>query len=236
MTMTIETLIRELNPVPVGEGPSADSHFAQLLLREILERPVHRVFRSRLRVAAISATVVLTLAGTAAAITIWRAPVQDVTHLGCFETVSLATNVDVIGYTSNPLAACGAIMHWPSVPGSSNPHGSLCILSDGSLGGFPPSRISEVCATLGLATFNGHLKSLPVAHFEQAAQNYFTANQCVSLETARQQILGLLEKFKISGWHIHIYGAKSTSACATLGLQIKSQIVDIVGMPPMGGW
>jgi len=172
---------------------------------------------------------VLTLAGTAAAITIWRAPVQDVTHLGCFETVSLATNVDVIGYTSNPLAACGAIMHWPSVPGSSSPHGSLCVLSDGSLAGFPPSRRSNVCGFLGLATYNGHLQNPPVAHFEQAAQNYFTGHPCMVPATARQVILRLLENFKISGWQVRITGSKSTSACATLSIQVKSRIVGLVG-------
>lgn len=235
MTMTVETLIRELNPVPLGEGPSADSEFAQVLLREILARPVRRVSRSRLRVAAISATAVFALAGTAAAITFWRAPVQDITHIGCFEKVSLHTNVDVIAYSSNPLAACGAAMHWPSAPGSSNPHGSLCVLSDGSLAGFPPSRKPDVCATLGLATFNGRLKSLPVGHFELAAQNYFTSHPCVTLGAAQQQILGLLEKFKISGWHVRIYGSKSTLACATFGLQVKSQTVDLVGIVMGGG-
>lgn len=235
MTMTVETLIRELNPVPVGEGPSADSEFAQLLLREILTRPIRHVSRSRLRVAAISATAVFALAGTAAAITFWRAPVQDITHMSCYEKVSLHTNVDVITYTSNPLAVCGAIMHWPLVHGSSNPHGSLCVLSEGSLAGFPPSRKPDVCATLGLATFNGRLKSLPVAHFELAAQNYFTAHPCVTLGTARQQMLGLLKEFKISGWQLRIYGSKSTLACATFGLRVKSRTVDLVGIVMGGG-
>jgi hypothetical protein len=230
MTMSVETLIHELNPVPMGEGPSADSEFAQALLREILTRPIRRVSRPRLRVAAISATAVFALVGTAAAITFWRAPVQDITHMSCFEKASLHTNVDVIAYTDNLLATCGAAMHWPSVPGSSNPHGSLCVLSDGSLAGFPPSRKSDVCATLGLATFNGSLKSLPVAHFELAAQNYFIAHPCVALGTAREQVLGLLKKFEISGWQLRIYGSKSTSACATFGLQAKSRTVDLVGI------
>lgn len=235
MTTTVETLIRELNPVSAGEGPSADSEFAQLLLREILTRPIRRVSRPRLRVAAISATVVFALGGTAAAITFWRAPVQDITHVSCFEKVSLHTNVDVLAYTDNLLATCGATMHWSSVPGSSNPHGSLCVLSDGSLAGFPPSRKPDVCATLGLATFDGSLKSLPVAHFELAALHYFTTHPCAALGTARQQMLDLLKKFEILGWRVQVYGSTSTSACATLGLQVKSRTVDLVGIVMGGG-
>ena len=182
----------------------------------------------RRRVTLISLAGVLVVAGTAAAITFLRSPVRNVTTLSCYEKVSLHTNIDVIAYSSDPLAACGALMHWRSVPASSDPHGTLCLLSNGSLAGFPPSRNADVCGELGLATFNGRVQNSRSAQFQRAALAAFTAHPCMTPETAHRKILQLLKHFGLVGWKVREYGTTSPAACATLGLQPEARIVDIV--------
>lgn len=193
--------------------------------------PTGQVLRFRWRkVAIISSSAVLVLAGTAAAITFLRSPVLDVTHMGCFQMVSLHTNEKVIPYSSNPLASCEQAMHWKPIPGSPAPSGSLCVLSDGSLAGFPPSRNPETCARLGLATFNGQLKNPEVVRFEQAARSYFASNSCVSPPAARREMLNLIGRFGLAGWRVQSSGSAATTACASFGIQVHLRIVDIVGI------
>lgn len=187
-------------------------------------------FRRRFwrRTVVITTTTVLVLAGTAAGISLLRGPVHDVTRLSCFAKVSLTSGADVISYTSNPLSACQSFMHWPAVPSSSSPNGSLCVLSNGSLAAFPPSRRRQVCADLGLAVFDGHIANLKVAAFEESTQNYFTAHLCMAPGVARQEVERLLRKYDITGWRVRITGKQSTNACATLSIQVSSRLVDIV--------
>jgi hypothetical protein len=187
-------------------------------------------FRKRLwrRTIIVSTTAVLVLAGTAAAFTFLRSPVQDVTRLSCFESVSLSSGAEVVAYSGQPLAMCRSVMHWLPVPGSPVPNGSLCVLTNGSLAGFPPSRRAQACTQLGLPVFNGRLKNPEVAAFEQAAQNYFSENSCMDPAAARNGVLQLIGRFAISGWHVRVSGSKSEVACATLGIQGKVRVVDIV--------
>ena len=181
------------------------------------------------RTIVISTTTVLVLAGTAAAISLLRGPVHDTTRLSCFAKVSLTSSADVIAYTSQPLSACQSLMHWPSVPGSPSPSGSLCVLSNGSLAGFPPSRKGQACAELGLAVFDGHVANLKVAAFEQSTQNYFTKHPCMATAVARQEVRRLLRKYDISDWRVQVSGSKAKAACATLSIQVPARMVDIVG-------
>jgi len=202
----LERLNNELNRKPVG-----------WFRRKILRRTV-----------VITATTVLVLAGSAAAISLLRGPVRDVTRLSCFAKISLTSGADVITYTSNPLSACQSFMHWPLVPSGSSPNGSLCVLSNGSLAAFPPSRKDQVCADLGLAVFDGHIANLKVAAFEESTQNYFTAHPCMSPSVAREEVQRLLTKYDLTGWHVTVTGKQSTNACATLSIQVSLRLVDIV--------
>lgn len=201
-------------------------------LRESIDKqPTGQVLKVRWRkVAIISSSAVLALAGTAAAITFLRSPVQDVTHIGCFQTVSLHTNEKVIPYSSIPLAACEQAMHWTPISRSPAPSGSLCVLSDGSLAGFPPSRDPGTCARLGLATFNGRLKNPEVIRFEQAARSYLTSHPCASPPAARREMLNLIGRFGLAGWRVRASGSATSTACASFGIQIHRRIVDIVGV------
>lgn len=200
------------------------------LHREVdVESPSWRHGRMWRRTVVISASTVLALAGVAAAVTFLRAPVQDTTRLSCFAQASLTSNADVVSYASNPLSICQSLMHWPSVPRSPAPSGSLCVLSNGSLAGFPPSRDSHVCATLGLPIFDGHVADLKVAAFEESAQHYFVEHSCMKPLFARSEIQRLLKKYSISGWRVEVSGSKAVSACATLSVQVSVHLIDIVG-------
>lgn len=201
------------------------------LHESLTQQPTGRVLKFGWRkVAIISSSAVLALAGTAAAITFLRSPVQDVTHIGCFQTASMHTNVKVIPYSSQPLASCERAMHWQSVPGSPAPSGSLCVLTDGSLAGFPPSRSPETCARLGLASFNGKLKNPEVIRFEQAARSYFANHSCASPPAARREMLILIGRFGLTEWLVQASGSAAPTACASFSIQVHSRIVDIVGI------
>lgn len=94
------------------------------------------------RTAIVTVSSVLVLAGTAAAITILRSPVQVTTSMSCFRADSLHSGADVIAYSDHPLAACQSVMHWSSGL-STKSKGLLCVLSNGSLAGFPLRRIQQ---------------------------------------------------------------------------------------------
>jgi hypothetical protein len=177
----------------------------------------------------IIATVssVLVLAGTAAAITILRAPVQITTSMSCFRADSLHSGADVVAYNDHPLATCDSVMHWPSGLGGKS-KGSLCVLSNGSLAGFPPERDSPVCAKIGLPFFDGRIKSPETAQFQQAAQRYFSANPCASRSVAQKSVQRLIGIYGISNWHVRVSGSQDQTACATLAIDVKARIVDIV--------
>lgn len=193
------------------------------------EPPSWRHRRMWRRSMVISASAVLAFAGAAAAITFLRSPVQDTTRLSCFARVSLTPTAVVVPYGSHPLSICQSLMHWPSVPGSPAPTGSLCVLSNGTLAGFPPSRHSHVCTALGLSSFNGRVADLKVAAFEESAQSYFTQHSCMTSAVARSEVQRLLKKYNISGWRVEVSGSKAVLACATLSIHASTRLVDIVG-------
>ena len=231
----LEKIFDDIDPIKDLSDTDLDSLLPTDSLLERLHRdiekepPSWRHRRMWRRTMVISASAVLTLAGAAAAITFLRSPVQDATRLSCFARVSLTSTADVVPYASHPLSICQSLMQWSSVPGSPAPSGSLCVLSNGSLAGFPPSRESHVCTALGLSSFNGRVADLKVAAFEESAQNYLTKHPCMKPAIARGEVKRLLRRYNISGWRVEVSGSKAVSACATLSIQVSVRLVDIVG-------
>ena len=189
-------------------------------------------FRRRIwrRTLIISASTVFVLAGTAAAITLLRSPIQVTTSLSCFREDSLKSGAEVVAYSEHPLSACQSFLHWSLEPSGASSRGSLCVLSEGSLAGFPPSRESQVCTKLGLAVFNGRVVNHQIASFQQAAQRYFSENPCISTSTAQIGVQRLIGKYGITNWHVRVSGSRVGTACATLSIEVKSRIVGIVGI------
>ncbi len=186
--------------------------------------------RSWRRGSVIAALTVTLIGSAAAAINLSRGPAQTAAYMTCYEGDSLSSTANVVSYNSNSLAYCSQLLHWPVA--SKDPHdkGSLCLLTDGSLAAFPPSRKFDGCKTLGLETFNGRLANSGAAKFEISAENYFTRNQCATLATARDAMLQLLGSDGLVGWKVRVTGSSAPSACATLALLTNSQEVDIVGI------
>lgn len=183
------------------------------------------------RTAIISTSAILVLAGAAAAITILRSPVSNTSRVSCFSRDSLHSKViDGFSYTSHPLQLCNFELKWKPEKRGATPSGFLCVLSDGSLAGFPPSGSNENCAKLGLAVFNGQLKYPRVLAFENSAEQYFSINQCVSISKAHKHVLLLFGKYGLTGWHIKTGGSNIQGACATFGIQSDARIVEIVGI------
>jgi hypothetical protein len=192
-----------------------------------------RGFRLRFwhRTTVLSIVAVLAVAGTAAAITFLRSPVADTSMLSCYSQVSLSSHViDEVPLGGHPLSTCGAALHWKRVPESPSPSGSLCILANGSLAGFPPSRRADLCAYLKLPAYDGRLASSHVAEFEQSAINYFGEKSCVAPEIARAEVHRLLVRFNLTNWRVRFTRTSSSKACATLAIEVKSRVVDLVGL------
>lgn len=197
------------------------------------DRPA-RKFRHGLwhRTTVISIVAVLAVTGTAAAISLLRSPVTDTSRLSCYSQVSLTPKViEVLPMSSDPLGACGTALHWKQMSKSSAPKGSLCVLTNGSLAGFPPSRRVDVCSYLKLATFNGRAENIRVAEFEKATMSYFGERACIAPETARREIIHLFAKFDLTHWRVRFTRTSSVRACSTLAIQVKDRVVDLVGIP-----
>jgi hypothetical protein len=231
----LQKIFDDIDPVKDVSDTDLDSLLPTESLFERLhhdieeEPPSWRHRRMWRRTMVISASAVLALAGAAVAITFLRSPVRDTTSLSCFARVSLTSTADVVPYGSHPLSICQSLMHWPSVPDSPAPTGSLCVMSNGTLAGFPPSRESSVCTALGLLTFNGHVADLKVAAFEASVRSYFIKHTCMKPAAARVEIQRLLKKNNISGWRVEVSGSRAVLACATLSIQVSARLVDIVG-------
>jgi hypothetical protein len=191
-----------------------------------------RLGKRLLRRGTVVATVAVLLVGSAAAaITLTRGPVETVTSMTCYQHDSLRSTANVVSYSSTPLAFCSQLLRWPT---SSDPHdeGSLCLLSNGSLAAFPPSRKFQGCKALGLEEFNGRLANPDAAKFELAAENYFSRHQCEARAKARGAILQLMGTNGLVGWTVRLTGSSSPKACATLAILTSSQEVNIVGIRP----
>ena len=183
------------------------------------------------RTTVISLVAVLAVTGTAAAISFLRSPVTDTSRLSCFSQISLTSKViEELPMSSHPLGACGVALHWKQIPESPAPKGSLCVLANGSLAGFPPSRRVDVCSYLKLATFSGRSENIRVAKFEKSAMNYFGESSCVAPETARREIIHLFVKFGLTRWRVRFTRTSSVGTCSTLAIQVKKRVVDLVGI------
>lgn len=228
---------RTLDPTKKLTDEQLDTMFSVKELLDQLNSPKRlswfastrrRVWR---RSVVASVIAVLMAGGVATAITLSRSPVRSVAHMACYQSTSLSSIAEVTSYGNNPLSLCAQVMHWPAPRSGVHGRGMLCVLSDGSLAAFPPSSREESCAKLGLVTFNGRLASPHVAAFQQAAESYFVHHQCDSTQDFRLTMLRLLGKFGVVGWHVQTVGSKSANACATLGFDVESKLVDVVGAP-----
>jgi hypothetical protein len=192
-------------------------------------RKLHFRFWHRTTVASIAA--VLAIAGTAAAITLLRSPVADTSTFSCYSQVSLNPHaIEVFPIAGDPLSVCGTALHWKELPESPSPKGSLCVLANGTLVGFPPSKITDVCTYLKLPTYDGGPENHHVAEFEKAAIVDFDKVPCIAPETARNDVLHLFAEFNLTNWHVRITRNSSGNACATLAIHVKDRRVDLVGI------
>lgn len=184
------------------------------------------------RTTVISIAAVLAATGTAAAISFLRSPVTDTSRFACYSQVSLTPKViEELPMSAHPLGTCEIALHWKQIPDSPAPKGSLCVLLNGTLAGFPPSRRVDVCSSLKLATFSGHSENMRFAEFQKSALNYFGERTCVPPEAARKEIVHLFVKFHLTRWHVRFTRTNSVGACSTLAIQVKDRVVDLVGIP-----
>ena len=184
------------------------------------------------RTTVISIAAILAITGTAAAISFLRSPVTDTSRFACYSQVSLTPKViEELPVSNQPLGECRVALHWKQVPGSPAPKGTLCVLPNGTLAGFPPSRKINVCSSLKLATYSGRSKNISVAEFQKSAMNYFGERSCVAPEMARREIIHLFVKFDLTYWRVRFTRTSSVGACSTLAVQVKDRVVDLVGIP-----
>src|SRR5665213_2594095 len=103
------------------------------------------------RAGVITTSVVLVLSGSAAALALLHSPAKDSTLLTCVTSRSLHSCASVVSLDAHPLRTCQTLMHCSRISAAGAPAGALCVLSDGSIGGFPPSRKGNECEALATA-------------------------------------------------------------------------------------
>jgi hypothetical protein len=173
-------------------------------------------------------SITVLVAGTATAFTLLRSPIRVATTLSCYQFDSLSSNVDVVGFSGNPLAACASVAHWSESKMTSTPRGFLCVLSNGSLAGFPLSSKRRNCEFLGLPSFDGRFQKGAEAKFQQSLQRYFSVHTCVTSRIARAEVQDAIGKFGLSEWRVRVSGSLDARACSTLNIQAGRRTVNIV--------
>jgi hypothetical protein len=181
------------------------------------------------RTVVASVVVAVAFAGTAAALTILRAPVRETTTLSCFSRDALNSRADVVSYDRYPLDTCKTFMNWSHKSGSHS-LGFLCVLSNGSLAGFPPEGNGSTCSTLQLPAFNGHIANPNASAFQQATTHYFSENPCVPRSVAQREVQRLIGEYAVPNWHVVVSGSPNSSSCATLAIEARSRVIDIVAI------
>ncbi len=219
---------REITDGDLDERLSTD-RLLQSVRDEAKSRRVRRFPRKGRRIGLITASAVFVLSGTAAAISLIRSPVANTTELACFSSASLDSKGVVVKLTTDPLSTCDTLMRWPAAS-AGGARGMLCVLSDRSLGGFPRTRKADECEALGLVAYDGHVRDVPVAAFQEAVQHYFEAHHCDTLEAARAEVVRLLNRYGISDWRIRVTGLTGVGSCATLAVEPTKKTVGIVGI------
>jgi hypothetical protein len=155
--------------------------------------------------------------------------------MSCYSQDSVRSKVIVeTPFGPHPLASCNAQLHWNSVPSSPKPTGLLCILPNGSLGGFPPSTKFKSCSSMGLVAFSRKISHPDVLAFEEAAHNYFADHVCPDDRTARRAMQDLIRKVGLQDWKVRIHGSTNTIDCATLAIEPSRRRVDIIPVDQNG--
>lgn len=206
-----------------------ESQIIQRLHERTWVIPRGRSARPWRRAAIISSVMLLVITSAAAAITFLRSPITNTSQMSCYSQDSVHSKViSELPYGPHPLSSCKSEMHWRPVPSSPTPAGLLCVLPNGTLGGFPPSKELRNCSMIGLATFNGKLKYPHVFAFERAVHAYFEDHACPAGAAAEQRMRALIGKFGLAGWVIQVTGSKVPGACATFAIQPSRRRVDLV--------
>lgn len=183
------------------------------------------------RVALISTAAVLVLGGAAAAVTLLRSPATNTSHMVCYSQDSVHSQIiSEIPLGPHPLALCQAQLHWKSVPSSPTPAGLLCVLPNGTLGGFPPSKKHHSCSSIGLVAFNHKFAHPYVRAFEKAAHSYFADHACPKVVEAKNEMLKLIRQNGLRGWRVRVYGSTNSGACATFAIEPTRHLIDIVAV------
>jgi len=199
------------------------------LRNDFVERRIRRFHRRPWRRATVFIlSITVLVAGTATAIDLLRSPIRVATTLSCFQFDSLSSKVDVVGFSGHPLAACASVAHWHEPNQTSTPRGFLCVLSNGSLAGFPSSSRRRNCEFLGLPSFDGKFQKSAEKKFQQSLQRYFSVHTCVTSQIARDEVRDAIGKFGLSEWRVRVSGSLDIRACSTLNIQVGRRTVNIV--------
>ena len=105
----------------------------------------------------------------------------------------------------------------------------LCVLTDRSLGGFPRTRKADECDALGLVAYDGHVRDVPAAAFQEAGRSNLR-HTTATRSGRRGQVARLLHRYGISDWRIRVTGSTGAGSCATLAVEPTKKTVGIVGI------
>ncbi len=230
------------NPVDEFALPGPESTEARDLFARIIATPRQRLDQparySKRRLAIAIAVAMLALASMAAAWLLTR-DVTDPISVICYQDVSLDSpaadapnegplNVDLC----NPAWEDRILINEDLTPPGTTPPLVGCVTERGSLAVFPTSD-TEVCARLGLADVNPESVPAvaPLRQLQADLVDHFSQQHCQPMEDAQRDVADILEADGFSDWQIQLSPGEGGDECASFGLDIESQTVDLIPIP-----
>jgi hypothetical protein len=230
------------NPVDEFTLPGPDSAQARDLLARIIATPRQPLAQparyTRRRLVIAIAVALLALASMAAAWLLTR-DVTDPISVICYQDVSLDSpaadapnegplDVDLC----KPAWEDRILINEDLTPPGTTPPLVGCVTERGSLAVFPTSD-TEACARLGLANINPESvpAGAPLRQLQADLVDHFSQQQCQPMEAAQRDVAEILSANGFSNWQIQLSPGEGGDACASFGLDIETQTVDLIPIP-----
>lgn len=193
--------------------------------------------RRRLILLATVVAVAAVAAGAYGAYLLTRPPADHIT-VGCYQRVSLQSNVKVLATEGrSPTAVCGSVEHGSPSNGhstSGSPMAQLqaCLLPSGAIGVFPAA---DACARLHLTPFSPSEEAQRQARLFAKLQNALSAaflGRCLDEHDAQASARTILDSHGYSDWKIRTpQPFTAVRRCGSFAFDEPHRTLTLIGVP-----
>jgi hypothetical protein len=183
--------------------------------------------------------ILLVASGTAAAVTLLRAPepIRLSATMACYsQPMKRAQLIEVVDLTTTPVQTCQRALGAAMKSGATAPNftsSELCVTKDDVLRVFPKSHVKNLCDELGYAPYSGKVIVDNEARLALAIRSFLASHQCVSIQVGTADANRYLTSNSLAqSWNVNVINrTPGARMCATFALDDVHRIVDVVGMP-----